>query len=201
MTKRTRRVKQVSTTPISRNGKAPTIKTPSGLILHLLPVDSERIYYIQSEAGRPEPPVVQHEGVGGVIIEIPDENDEQYLEELGGWRTMKQLKLVNYACVMGVMEDPPESFGDNIRDELEYYTGKTPHRFDIKWEWLKSLYRDHDDGMWAGILELSNVIIGLVMPTEKGIENAEDSFPGRIQAKPLAVAGIEELEASAEEED
>lgn len=150
-------------------GRRPTgvYAFPDGTVIGIQGVSSTLIFDLQSDAGKPTPPLKERVFAGNTRVMMPDENDPDYKQAVAMWQVGKAAQFARILIAEGVIDWPPE-------DEVRKWVGRgITNPEEIKHKWIASkLWND----------ELSNdffaAISGLTMPTDEGIDEAEDSFPG-----------------------
>lgn len=139
---------------------------PDNTIINIQAVSSTLVFDLQSDAGKPTPPLKEVTFAGGTKTKLPDEADPDYKKAVATWEMSKAAQFTRVLISEGVMDWPPE-------DEVLKWVGRgITNPEEIKYSWIAAkLWND----------ELSQDFIGAVMglsnATEDGLEAAEDSFP------------------------
>lgn len=131
------------------------------------PVEDEAL---PDTAPKPEVPEVEVDYGKGRKGTEPHPGDPDYVAAMENWQTQAALSFMTYIFAKGVLEDPPD-------DEVAFYRTLLPPETtagEIKYMWVSSLLTKGDDEAGA----LTDAIIGMNMPTERGVEEAAASFPG-----------------------
>lgn len=171
-------------------GRRPTgvYAFPDGEVIGIQGVSSTLIFDLQSDAGKPAPPLKERIFAGGTKVKMPDETDPAYQQAVAMWQVGKAAQFARVLIAEGVIDWPPE-------DEVQKWVGRgITNPEEIKHKWIASkLWND----------ELSSdffaAVTGLTMPTDEGIDDAEESFPGDGAAVRQPVEAGDSAEAAAAE--
>lgn len=142
----------------------------TGVVFHLKKISLLTLRSIQNNMwGMPQPPVVEV-AVGPKKIKRRESNpnDPAYKEKLQEWTNAKSERSLEYICTEGVKDNPPQKDVVRLRG---YLPGATESQ--IKYAWIVEQFTNPDE-----IGELSDKIVSMVAPSEKGISDAESTFPG-----------------------
>lgn len=92
-------------------------------------------------------------------------NDPGYLARLAEWESESGINAMMYILTLGVKGAPPADF---IEDQRTFFPDASDNMF--KYLWVTSLVPDDD------VEALAEAIISFSLPTEKGLQDAADSF-------------------------
>lgn len=159
---------------ISRDGIELTLMPVSKLIL-------ERINAQQD--GKPQIPKVEVLIAGKHKRMESNPDDPTYIAELALWNRERQMRHMRYTFWAGIKENPPDRF---IEEYREFFPDATDAEF--KYLWVASLLGEDGDDM--GILV--EAILGQNIVTEKGLEQAMDSFPSESSGPGSEVVSVGE---------
>jgi hypothetical protein len=163
-----------------------TYQIPGGRRLHIAALPPMLVWSVQA-AGKPQPPVVEMEGLGGKIL-TTDANDPAYQDRLADWEEARDYRVARLLYLMGVTDDPPAQEAAVIRAILSEYDP-----LEVKFHWVASLFKTDAD--LSGLME---AVLSLSVPTEDGIQDAEAIFPGAVPERPGPVAPAERVESAAQ---
>lgn len=140
----------------------------TGVVLYLQPISVLTLRAIQNDFwGMPQPPVKETKlGPKKVKRLEANPNDPEYLQRYKEWNDAKNERALIYVCTEGVINDPPEEDFTRLK---RYLPGGDPTA--IKYAWIVEQFKNPDE-----IGKLSEAIISVVAPTDKGISEAEDTF-------------------------
>ncbi len=139
------------------NGFALQLRRPSGITSLVL----ERV----RQQGKPKIPMVEVT-IGGKYKQLEaNPNDENYKALLEEWAVSSGLRTMQYIYVMGIDMTAPEEY---IEAQREFFPDATPT--DFKYLYIASLVPDGD------IEALTEAIMGMNIPTARGLQDAADSF-------------------------
>jgi hypothetical protein len=145
---------------IARDGTELTLRPLPKLIL-------ERLY--NNTDGKPKPPIIEVEIAGQFKRMESNPNDPAFLARLQEWESAKNLRLLKFVAVEGVVELPPADF---IRHYSEYFPEETEQG--MKYLWVVGLLgADGED-----IPLFMEALTSQTAVTEKGLETASETFPG-----------------------
>ncbi len=145
-----------------------TYTTKQGATLPLRPIPSMIIKQLDGDqSGMPKPPMVEIP-YGKKIVKEPNEHDPEYKAALEQWQNDKSERIMAYVITRGVCADPGAADIERLR---EFSPGLTDAR--LKFAWVLEQLEDENE-----MAELMIVIMGQTAPTEKGIRDAEATFPG-----------------------
>lgn len=117
--------------------------------------------------GKPKIPMVEVLLLGKHKQLEANANDENYKALLAEWESESKIRTLKYVFTMGVKGQPPQSF----IDEQSSFFG-TMNDLEMKYLWVASLVPDDD------IDAFTEAVMGMTMPTEKGMAEVADSFRG-----------------------
>jgi len=148
-----------------RDGK-PVFITPDGVVLELKQLNTLVLMHVFSpNRGKPKPPKIKVRLAGGHERYEDHAEDEAYLERVAEWQTGHSLQGLMFLFNYGILNMPPPEFHDQIADL--YDEGLSTK--DVKFLWV------------AGLAEkpqtqeaLIEAIMGLSVPTEEGLDEAEN---------------------------
>jgi hypothetical protein len=174
---------------MSENGHSKAASTPDAAPLSSAHVDPLRRVFITSRGneialsgkrvsalmlerlaneGKPQIPMKKVLLLGKREQLEANPNDPGYLALLAEWEANQRINSLVYVFTIGVGGKPPEDFVDEQRAFF-------PNISDVhmKYLWISSQLPDED------INELAEAITGQSMATQKGLEQAADSFPNK----------------------
>ena len=153
------------TIPVSEH----TYTTKSGVALELRQISAIFIRRMQRDTwGKPQPPIVESRvGPKKVIVRETNQDDPEYKAALALWNEEHNERMLIYVMARGIVNEPSAEDIERIRS---FFPGETADG--LKYAWLLEMMSDEEVG------ELSQAIMGLSIPTEKGIADAEARFPG-----------------------
>jgi hypothetical protein len=146
-----------------------TYQIKGGRRLHITALPPMLVWSIQA-ARRPNAPMVEMEGLGGVLMRTPDMTDPGYQAQLAEWEDLKQFRLARLLYLLGVQDNPTPQEAATIQTLLNEYDPT-----EVKFHWVASLFRSEDD--LTGLME---AVFSLSIPTEEGMQDAEALFPGAV---------------------
>lgn len=115
--------------------------------------------------GKPRIPLIEVTVLTKKTVEYHPQ-DAGYVAALAEWEQDARIKTMRYMYTMGVKTpDIPEEF---IEDHRSYFPNATAQ--DMKYLYIASLIPDED------IEKFTEAVMGQTMPTQKGTEEAADSF-------------------------
>ena len=144
----------------------PVFVTPDGTVLELKQINALVLMHVFApNRGKPKPPKKKVRLAGGHerLEEHPD--DEDYLEQVAEWQTGHSLKGLVFIFNYGIKTMPPAEFYEAIEDLYEDDLSTK----DVKFLWIASLC-DAPETQEA----LIEAIMGLAVPTEAGLDEAEN---------------------------
>jgi hypothetical protein len=164
---------------VTRSGATLTLKKTNPLLIERL---------ANSITGKPEAPLIEVNAPGGrkrketarrldlskltsEQLEKADPVEVDYNRAVDTWEREKNLRLLVYLFSQGIVEDPPEEFVEQTR---EFLPGESESTY--KYLWVASLLEGDAQGEEATALVTATM--GLVYPTEGGLAQTADSFPG-----------------------
>lgn len=148
------------------------------------------IYDLQSDAGKPVPDKMKEiKMAGGMVTKMPDTDDEDYKEAIKEWEIKKAVRYARTMILEAVKEWPPD-------EDIQYWVSvgfNDP--VDIKYYWIarKLINQELEHDFYQ-------TIMGLSVPTDEGLDDAEATFPGDGQPGGETVDSTDGVEAAAEEE-
>ncbi len=197
--------------------EAPQVKLPraryrfaDGTVVTVRGIAQMLLYGAQSEVGKPTPPMRKVKMAGGGVQYIPRRDDEpvlseaeiaaiqdpekrkaeeayaRYRAELNQWQIERNTRMARLLFLTGVEDSPPPEVAD-LWKQMGFTT-----EMDIKYAWLASKLPNAD-----AMAHFFETVTSLTMPTEEGLERAEEMFQSAVQAGPGAVAGSQRSEQAA----
>ena len=155
----------------------------------------------QSEMGKPEPPVRVVRMAGGGVQHIPRRDDEpvlsaeeiaqvrdpdkrraedayaRYRAELNQWEIERNTRMARLLFLVGVEDSPPPEIAD-LWKQMGFGS-----EMDIKYAWLAAKLPNAE-----AMAHFFETVTSLTIPTEEGLERAEEMFQSAVQRGPGAVA-------------
>lgn len=119
------------------------------------------------QQGKPKIPLVEVTLMGKHKQMEAHPHDEGYLAQLAEWEEESNASLLRYLFNVGVKGQPPQEF----LDEYRYYVPDASPQ-ELKYLWVSSQLPDDDIGAFT------EALIGQSEPTQKGLDEAADSFRG-----------------------
>lgn len=153
---------------VTQSGQTFTIAKTNPLLIERL---------VDTQQGKPDVPVIEVSAPGGRKRLESNPRDPDYLEAVAVWEREKQIKLLVYLFSKGIRENPTPEEVENLRDVL-------PDESEAMYKYLwvgEKVEGDLDTG--EAIL-LMQAIMGLVRPTQEGLEEAAASFQSDGQRLP-----------------
>lgn len=157
---------------------------------------NEAVYVsLMSDHGKPKPPMRAVEYLGGAIVDEPRGDDEPvltdeaidalddpaqqeaerayaaYRQELQRWTARRGWQFWSTLFIFGVADTPP---ADVV--QMFQWMGFT-HPLEIKYQWLASLLSDGETDRFI------EAVISHTVPTEEGLAEAKERFPGPVAAR------------------
>lgn len=167
-----------------------TYAFPDHTVVTLQSVAAPMIYDLQSDAGKPVPDKMKEiKMAGGMVTKMPDTDDEDYKEAIKEWEIKKAVRYARTMILEAVKEWPPD-------EDIQYWVSvgfNDP--VDIKYYWIarKLINQELEHDFYQ-------TIMGLSVPTDEGLDDAEATFPGDGQPGGETVDSTDGVEAAAEEE-
>lgn len=153
---------------IARDGTVLTMKPIPKLLL-------ERLY--NSQEGKPKVPVVEVMIAGQFPRKESNPEDPDYKQALEEWQTAKNLRIVRFVIINGIVDPAPDCF---VRENSEFFPDETEGG--MKYLWIVSLLGSEGEDLQL----LSEALMSQTAVTEKGVELASNSFPGDGGGNPVA---------------
>lgn len=174
-----------------------------GTTVHLRGIPPLMLIAAQSDVGKPQPPKRIVNMAGGGKREVERKDNEPVLSEeeiealkdpkkreeerayreyrlaLAQWENDAQLRMARIVFLQGVEEGP------GAEDVALWRAIGFRDDFEIKYAWLASKLRTFDE-----VSDFFDTVIGLTMPTDEGIEQAEALFQGGVARGQRAVARL-----------
>lgn len=119
------------------------------------------------ETGKPKPPIVEVT-YGKKTVKETNEHDPDYLAAMAAWTEARNFRIMVYVVARGVCLDPNKTESEHL---AAFFPGSNVA--ERKYAWILEML-DNDEEAAA----LMMTILGQTVPTEKGIRDAEDRFPG-----------------------
>src|SRR5690606_11453632 len=197
--------------------EAPQVKLPraryrfaDGTVVTVRGIAQMLLYGAQSEVGKPAPPLREVKMAGGGVQRIPRRDDEpvltaeqiekiadpdkrraeedyaRYRAELSQWDIERNTRMARLLFLVGVEDSPPPEIADLWKQMG--FSGE----MEIKYAWLASKLPSAE-----AMAHFFETVTSLTMPTEEGLERAEEMFQSAVQAGPGAVAGSQRSEQAA----
>lgn len=124
---------------------------------------------VDTQQGKPDVPVIEVSAPGGRKRLESHPRDPDYLDAVAIWEREKQIKLLVYLFSKGIQESPTEAEVEELRDVLP---GESEAMY--KYLWIgEKVEGDLDEGE---AVQLMQAIMGLVRPTQGGLEEAAATF-------------------------
>lgn len=124
---------------------------------------------VDTQQGKPEIPIIEVSAPGGRKRLEANPKDPDYLAAVNVWEREKQIKLLVYLFSKGIQESPTEEEIETLRDVLPDESQAM-----YKYLWVgEKVEGDLDEGE---AIQLMQAIMGLVRPTQEGLQVAADSF-------------------------
>lgn len=186
---------------------------PDGTAVQVMGIPPLVLMSLQSDIGRPLPPVRVVQMAGGAKMEVPRKDNEpvlmpaqleqikdetkraeeqayyEYRLALAQWENDARVRQMRTLFLMSVVDGPPPT------DTALWQAIGFGDPFEIKFNWLSS--KLPTETAMAHFIEF---ITSLTMPTEEGIAAAEDMFPGALPAGDQSLAKRDAVDAEAVEE-
>lgn len=147
-----------------------TYQFPDGSEVTIWAVAAPLVYDIQSDAGKPAPETFREiKMAGGGVMKMPDTKDPAYQNALREWEIGKAVNFARTIILEGVKDWPPD-------DEIAYWMQVgVSNPVEIKFRWIaRKLINQRLEQ------DFYQTVMGLSMPTEDGVEDAEAAFPGAV---------------------
>lgn len=188
--------------------EAPTVQLPraryrfaDGTVVTLRGIAQMLLYGAQSEAGKPAPPLREVRMAGGGVQHIPRRDDEpvltaeeiaqvrdpdkrraeeayaRYRAELNQWEIERNTRMARLLFLVGVEDSPPPEIAD-LWKQMGFGS-----EMDIKYAWLAAKLPNAE-----AMAHFFETVTSLTIPTEEGLERAEEMFQSAIQRGPGTVA-------------
>jgi hypothetical protein len=181
---------------------APTFTFADGTTVRLRGIPPLMFVSMQSTTDRPQPPKRIVRLAGGGVQEVPRQDDEPLLSEeeiaaladpqrqaeerayrqyrlaLAQWEVNAQYRIARTLFLMGVEDGPP------AEDVALLRAIGFSDPYDLKYAWLASKLTDE-----AEIERFYEAVIGLSIPTEKGLAEARALFQGAVARGDGGLAG------------
>jgi hypothetical protein len=140
---------------------------PGGLQLKIKPVNAFIVEFAYSnEIGKPQPPIVDVEYLGGVTKQEPNPFDKNYQQQLVNWEAGRVVRALRIVLLEGVVDNPPPEAASKFRTLFPGVSAE-----DIKYLWLSTLVRPEE------LRELGQLINEQSVLTEAGLRQAAATFP------------------------
>jgi len=197
--------------------EAPKVKLPrtryrfaDGTVVTVRGIAQMLLYGAQSEVGKPAPPLREVKMAGGGVQHLPRRDDEpvltaeqiekiadpdkrraeedyaRYRAELSQWDIERNTRMARLLFLTGVEDSPPPEVADLWKQMG--FSGE----MEIKYAWLASKLPSAE-----AMAHFFETVTSLTIPTEEGLERAEEMFQSAVQAGPGAVAGSQRSEQAA----
>jgi hypothetical protein len=145
-----------------------TIVLGTGSTWRIQKVSAMAVYAIQaSQVGKPSIPWVEVEVGGKLKRRERNPDDPDYKKALKSWENERSMVLMRYMILNGVVDEPAEGYEQLIEGLVD-----TDKADEVKFFWIA----EQCDEVAMG--ELMEAISEFAMPTEEGIAEAEENFPG-----------------------
>jgi len=139
---------------------------PDGAVITLQAVAAPLIYSLQSDAGKPVAPLRQVQIAGGTT-KIQDKDDPDYKQAVAEWELGKAVQFARTMILEGVKDWPDDGA------ILYWNSVGFSDPVEVKYRWIASkLFNETLEN------DFYEAIMGLSTPTEDGIADAEERFPG-----------------------
>lgn len=150
--------------------QVPTFTSKTGHVFQLQAIQPVLLRRITSDSwGKPQPPIVESTvGKQKHKVKEANPNDPDYLQALREWEIEHKDTMLMYVIARGVCDNPP---AQALEDLKQFLPGSTDAGLKYSWV-LECLASDDELG------SLVEAIVGLSVPTDKGIQTAEERFPG-----------------------
>lgn len=144
--------------------------TKQGVVFELRPISALLIRQLQNDRfGMPQPPVVESKvGPQKRIVKEANPNDPDYTAALAAWEENKNERLIIYIMTRSICDQPTSADTERLR---EFLPGGTEAQ--IKYAWVLEHLLDDNE-----LADLAEIIMGQMVPTQKGISVAEERFSG-----------------------
>jgi hypothetical protein len=135
----------------------------------LKPIPQALLADAMSEDGKPKPPMKEVKYAGGAVKLEEDWDNEDYRGRLNTWQNNYNIRLLRLCIALGVDNIEGPAPDQDIIDKIIAAHGPQTEG-ELEMRWAMYLIGDEIEGFL-------NLAMGQTVPTQRGIEEAEERFP------------------------